>query len=86
MDEILYPGPRPETEEAEAVRRDWRREAQEKVNDLLFRWDASREKRRLPARLFLLVALLSAVVTTVTTVYTHGYEVTVDGTHLGIVA
>ncbi len=86
MDEILYPGLRPETEEAEAVRRDWRREAREKVNDFLFRWDASREKRRLPARLFLLVALLIAVVTTVPTVYTHGYEVTVDGTHLGIVA
>lgn len=86
MDEILYPGLRPEAEETEAVRRDWRREAQEKVDDFLFRWDASREKRRLPARLFLLVALLIAVVTTVPTVYTHGYEVTVDGTHLGIVA
>ena len=48
--------------------------------------DAGREKRRLPARAFLLAALLVAVLTTVPTVYTRGYEVTVDGQALGIVS
>ena len=86
MDEILYPGPRPEAEGGAEVRRDWRREARERVENFLFRWDARREKRRFPAQLFLLLALIVAVATTVPTVYTRGYEVTVDGIQLGIVA
>lgn len=86
MDEILYPGPQPEEAASIAERRDWRETLRARVDDILFRWDAGREKRRLPARAFLLAALLLAVVTTVPTVYTRGYEVTVDGQSLGIVS
>lgn len=89
MDEILYPGPRPE-EMAEAKgadeRQNWRETLRARSEDMLFRWDAGREKRRLPARAFLLAALILAVVTTVPTVYTRGYEVTVDGQTLGVVS
>ncbi len=86
MDEILYPGPQPEEAVGVAERRDWRETLRARAEDILFRWDAGREKRRLPARAFLLAALLVAVLTTVPTVYTRGYEVTVDGQALGIVS
>lgn len=86
MDEILYPGPQPEEAVGAAERRDWRETLRARAEDILFRWDAGREKRRLPARAFLLAALLVAVLTTVPTVYTRGYEVTVDGQALGIVS
>ena len=88
MDEILYPGPQPSeaAESGPAAKRDWREELRDRVDELLFRWDAGREKRRFPARAFLLAALFIAVLTTVPTVYTRGYEVTVDGTPLGIVS
>lgn len=87
MDEILHPGPRPE-EAAEVGSLAHRRPEtlRDRVDQVLFRWDAGREKRRFPARAFLLAALIVAVATTVPTVYTRGYEVSVDGQTLGIVA
>lgn len=88
MDEILYPGPRPEeaAETAAAAPRSWREALRDRVENVLFRWDAGREKRRFPARAFLLAALIVALATTVPTVYTRGYEVKVDGQVLGIVS
>lgn len=85
MDEILYPGPRPEEVQVPAPQKDWRQAVKDRVEAFLFRWDATREKRRFPARLFLLGALVVAVATTVPTVYTKGYEVRVDGQALGVV-
>lgn len=87
MDEILYSGPRPqEAAETAEASRGWREELRVRVENALFRWDAGREKRRLPARLFLAAALFLAVVTTVPTVYTRGVEVSVDGQVLGTVS
>lgn len=87
MDEILYPGPRPEeAAETAAVSRDWREAVRDRVETILFRWDAGREKRRFPARAFLLAALIVALATTVPTVYTRGCEVKVEGQTLGVVS
>lgn len=86
MDEILYPGPRPDGEGETALHRDWQEKLREKAESFLFRWDAAREKRRFPARAFLLAALLIALATTIPTVYTRGCEVTADGQVLGVIS
>ena len=89
MDEILQPGSHsaPTAQAGESARRSWREELGARVENALFRWDAGREKRgRFPTRFFLAAALVVGLATTVPTVYTAGYEVTVDGQTLGIVA
>lgn len=89
MDEILFPGLRP-NEQAEAPakiswaqrREEWSRQADE----LLFRWDDFKQTHQLRPSRFLAAALLVGAVSTAVALYTPGCAVIVDGQELGVVA
>ena len=87
MDEILYPGLQPDLTAEPAVGGLSRRERlEQKLDELLFRYDAFVQRHKPRAKWFLAIALTLGVVTTAATVYTTGYAVVVDGQKLGVVA
>lgn len=80
MDELF------ELQSAEKVVRPSTKTLQQRLDNALFRWDSFKEKHHFKARYFLAAAAVIGIATTATTVYTRGYQVTVDGKEMGIIA